>query len=73
MNKNESIINGACFLYRLLRKGDALVSNTLVLKHRQPETSNQTIQLLSWSFFLKCGYGIKEGTESYWKACFAKI
>ena len=52
-------------LYRLLCKDDAWVSNILVLKHRLPETSNQTIQLLSWSFFLKCGNGIKEGTEAY--------
>ena len=64
MNKNESIINGACLLFRLLRKGDAWVSNTLVFKHRQPETSNQTIQLY-WPFFQKNVEWDLEGTKTY--------
>ena len=73
MNKDESIINGACLLYKLLRKGGVCVSNTLMLKQRQPKTSNQTIQLSSLSFFLKCRNGIKEGTKVYLKACIAQI
>ena len=73
MNKNESIINVASLLYRLLCKGDALVLNTLVLKHWQHEISNQNILLLSWYFFLEWGNGIKKGTEVYWKSGLAQI
>ena len=53
IEKNESIIIGTSLLYLLLCKDEVWMSNTLVLKHRRPETRNQTIQLLSWSFFPK--------------------